>query len=71
MNLWTSKYSKTYVIGNRYYGPNHGGMNEGKIRKRPFKSGNFIDGVKYLWDIVLIFPLIKADVSEFVNDCDG
>lgn len=48
MNLWTSKYSKTYVIGNRYYGPNHGGMNEGKIRKRPFKSGNFIDGVKYL-----------------------
>tara|TARA_R100000773_G_C4218230_1_gene116723 strand:- start:643 stop:1572 length:930 start_codon:yes stop_codon:yes gene_type:complete len=48
MNLWTPKYSKTYVIGNKYYGPIHGGKNQGKIRKRPFKSGNFIDGVKYL-----------------------
>ena len=48
MNLWTPKYSKTYVIGNKYYGPLHGGKNEGKIRKRPFKSGNFVDKVNYL-----------------------
>ena len=54
MNLWTPKYSETYVIGNKYYGPVHGGNNEGKVRKRPFKSGNFVNRVIYLWDIVLI-----------------
>ena len=48
MNLWTPKYSKTYVIGNKYFGPVHGGKNEGKLRKRPFKSGNFINKVEYL-----------------------
>ena len=48
MNLWTPKYSKTYVIGNKYFGPVHGGKNEGKLRKRPFKSGNFINRVEYL-----------------------
>jgi len=48
MNLWTPKYSDTYVLGNKYYGPVHGGKNEGKIRKRPFKTGNFINGVTYL-----------------------
>ena len=48
MNLWTAKYSKTYVLGNKYYGPIHGGKNEGKVRKRPFKSGNFVNGVSYL-----------------------
>lgn len=48
MNLWTPKYSETYVIGNKYYGPVHGGNNEGKVRKRPFKSGNFVNGVNYL-----------------------
>ena len=48
MNLWTPKYSKTYVIGNKSYGPVHGGKNEGKLRRRPFKSGNFINKVEYL-----------------------
>ena len=48
MNLWTSKYSKTYVIGNKYYGPVHGGVSEGKLRKKPFKTGNFINKVEYL-----------------------
>ena len=48
MNLWTPKYSKTFVIGNKSYGPVHGGKNEGKLRRRPFKSGNFINKVEYL-----------------------
>ena len=46
--IWTPKYSKTYVIGNKSYGPVHGGKNEGKLRRRPFKSGNFINKVEYL-----------------------
>tara|TARA_B100000287_G_C20582254_1_gene760827 strand:+ start:195 stop:1130 length:936 start_codon:yes stop_codon:yes gene_type:complete len=48
MNLWTPKYSETYVLGNKYYGPIHGGNNEGKVRKRPFKSGNFVNRITYL-----------------------
>ena len=48
MNLWTPKYSQTYVLGNKYYGPLHGGNKEGTIRKRPFKSGNFVNEVNYL-----------------------
>ena len=46
--LWGAKYSDTYVLGNKVYGPNHGGVNEGKIRKRPFKSGNYIKNINYL-----------------------
>ena len=45
MNLWTAKYSKTYILNNKTYGPIHG---SNKPRKRPFKSGNFIEGVTYL-----------------------
>ena len=48
MALWGAKYSDTYVLGNKVYGPNHGGKNEGKLRKRPFKSGNFVNKVNYL-----------------------
>ena len=48
MNLWTSKYSKTYVLGNTQYGPLHGKAKQGVIRKYPFKSGNFVRGVEYL-----------------------
>ena len=48
MNLWTPKYSETYVLGNKYYGPLHGGSKEGTLRKRPFKSGNFVNEVNYL-----------------------
>lgn len=45
MNLWTAKYSKTYILNNKTYGPIHGSNRE---RKRPFKSGNFVEGIKYL-----------------------
>lgn len=48
MALWGAKYSDTYILGNKVYGPNHGGKNEGKLRKRPFKSGNFVNKVNYL-----------------------
>ena len=47
-NLWSSKYSKTYVLSNRYYGSNHGGNNVGKPRKDPFSSGNFVKNVIYI-----------------------
>jgi len=45
MNLWTSKYSKTYILNNKTYGPIHG---SNRARKKPFKSGNFVEGVTYL-----------------------
>tara|TARA_R100000664_G_C2753498_1_gene140916 strand:+ start:512 stop:1429 length:918 start_codon:yes stop_codon:yes gene_type:complete len=45
MNLWTTKYSKTFVLGNKKYGPIHSKSGE---RKRPFRTGNFVCGVKYL-----------------------
>ena len=48
MNLWSSRYSKTYILGNRKYGANHGGINEGKIRKDPFSSGNFLKNIIYV-----------------------
>tara|TARA_R100001015_G_C4594788_1_gene150043 strand:- start:8 stop:937 length:930 start_codon:yes stop_codon:yes gene_type:complete len=48
MTLWGAKYSDTYILGNKIYGPNHGGKNEGKPRKRPFKSGNFVNKINYL-----------------------
>ena len=48
MNLWTAKYSKTYVLNNKTFGPIHGKEFEGKERKRPFKSGNFVESVIYL-----------------------
>jgi hypothetical protein len=48
MNLWTSKYSPTSVVSHKYYGKIHGVKNEGKLRKNPFSSGNFVEGIKYL-----------------------
>ena len=45
MNLWTAKHSKTYILNNKTYGPIHGSNRE---RKRPFKSGNFVEGITYL-----------------------
>jgi len=45
MNLWTTKYSETFILGNKKYGPIHSKSGE---RKRPFRSGNFLNGVKYL-----------------------
>ena len=48
MNLWSTRFSKTYILGNKRYGSNHGGVNEGKIRKDPFSSGNFVKNVIYV-----------------------
>tara|TARA_R100001443_G_scaffold117057_1_gene139706 strand:+ start:1152 stop:2075 length:924 start_codon:yes stop_codon:yes gene_type:complete len=45
MNLWTTKYSKTFILGNKKYGPIHSKVGE---RKRPFKTGNFVNRVEYL-----------------------
>lgn len=46
--LWCSKYSDTYVLGNKNYGPLHGKHLDGKSRKDPFKSGNFVERVNYM-----------------------
>ena len=48
MTLWCAKYSDTYVLGNKFYGPVHGAELNGKPRKDPFKSGNFINKINYL-----------------------
>ena len=48
MNLWTAKYSKTYILGNTHYGPLHFGNWKNKVRKRPFKSGNYVNKIIYL-----------------------
>ena len=46
--LWCSKYSDTYVLGNKNYGPLHGKHLDGKPRKDPFKSGNFVERINYM-----------------------
>jgi len=48
MTLWCAKYSDTFVLGNKFYGPVHGKELQGKPRKDPFKSGNFINKINYL-----------------------
>ena len=48
MNLWTAKYSDSYVLKHNFYGSIHGGKNQGKPRKRPFKSGNFVKKINYI-----------------------
>tara|TARA_B100001094_G_C18189640_1_gene806208 strand:+ start:234 stop:1178 length:945 start_codon:yes stop_codon:yes gene_type:complete len=48
MTLWVAKYSKTYVLGNEVYGSIHGKHQEGKPRKNPFSSGNFVNNIRYL-----------------------
>ena len=48
MTLWGAKYSDTYVLGNKFFGPVHGAELNGKPRKDPFKSGNFINKINYL-----------------------
>ena len=46
--LWCSKYSDTYVLGNKNYGPLHGKHLDGTPRKDPFKSGNFVERINYM-----------------------
>lgn len=48
MTLWCAKYSDTFVLGNKFYGPLHGERLNGKPRKDPFKTGNFVDKITYL-----------------------
>lgn len=48
MNLWTSKYSQCYVLQNLHYGSFHGEHLAGKIRKKPFKTGNFVPKINYV-----------------------
>jgi len=48
MNLWCAKYSNTFVLGNKNYGPLHGAHLDGKPRKDPFKSGNFVNKINYM-----------------------
>lgn len=48
MNLWTSKYSECFVLGNTHYGPGHGGDWKGKVRSRPFKTGNYVEQINYI-----------------------
>ena len=48
MTLWCAKYSDTHVLGNKTYGPLHGANLNGKPRKDPFKTGNFLDGINYM-----------------------
>ena len=48
MTLWCAKYSDTYVLGNKFYGPIHGPQLNGTPRKDPFKSGNFVRKINYL-----------------------
>ena len=48
MSLWTSKYSKSYILSHTTYTAIHGNKCKGKKRERPFKSGNFVEKVIYL-----------------------
>jgi hypothetical protein len=48
MNLWSTRFSPTYILNHTHYGKIHGGTNEGKVRKDPFSSGNFIKNVIYV-----------------------
>ena len=48
MNLWSSRYSKSYILSHKYYGKIHGPNKEGKPRKDPFSSGNFVKSVTYV-----------------------
>jgi hypothetical protein len=48
MNLWSSRYSKSYILSHKYYGKIHGPKNEGKPRKDPFSSGNYVKTVTYV-----------------------
>ena len=48
MNLWTARYSTSYILNNKYFGPIHGAHLDGKKRERPFKSGNYVTGCVYL-----------------------
>ena len=48
MNLWTARYSDTYILGNTHFGPIHGKELDGKRRERPYKSGNYVAGCTYV-----------------------
>jgi len=48
MTLWGAKYSPTYALSHKTYGKIHGVNLDGKPRKDPFKTGNFVDLINYM-----------------------
>lgn len=48
MTLWGAKYSPTYALSHKTYGKIHGANLDGKPRKDPFKTGNFVDLINYM-----------------------
>lgn len=47
-NLWSSKYSPSYILGHKRYGKIHGALLENTVRKNPYKSGNFVRKINYI-----------------------
>ena len=47
-NLWQAKYSESYILSHKKYGKIHGEHLAGKIRKDPYKSGNFVRQINYI-----------------------
>jgi len=47
-NLWSSKYSLSYILGHKRYGKIHGALLENTVRKNPYKSGNFVRKINYI-----------------------
>jgi|TARA_R110001592_G_scaffold11644_1_gene57007 hypothetical protein len=48
MALWSSRYSPSYALGHKFYVKIHGPESEGKPRKNPFQTGNFVKTTNYL-----------------------
>ena len=48
MILWASKYSPSYALGHKFYSKIHGPESDGKPRKNPFQTGNFVKTINYL-----------------------
>ena len=48
MTLWGAKYSPTYALSHKTYGKIHGKELDGKPRKDPFKTGNFVELINYI-----------------------
>ena len=47
-NLWQAKYSESYILSHNKYGKIHGDHLAGKVRKDPYKSGNYVKNIKYI-----------------------
>ena len=47
-NLWSAKYSTSYILGHKKYGKIHGARLENTTRKNTYKSGNFVRKINYI-----------------------